>query len=227
VRDITGATTVQVIVQYIRVWDLLPDFTLTETAFRFIWKWTTSGEFSSASAYRALFFGRSSLLGASHLWKTQAPGRVRFFRWLVLHGCCWTSDRLQRHGLSDKDVCALCAQQVETLGHLLLGCVHSQETWFRVLRFLGMEDLVPSREELVAIWWLRKRKAVTKPSCKGFGTLVWLVAWSLWNRRVHERVALQTVALAGAIMEDTRLWARAGFVSIAALLGFCRQVVAP
>jgi hypothetical protein len=31
VRDITGATTVQVIVQYIRVWDLLLDFTLTET----------------------------------------------------------------------------------------------------------------------------------------------------------------------------------------------------
>jgi hypothetical protein len=60
-----------VIVQYIRVWDLLLDFALTETPNHFIWKWTTSGEFSSASAYRALFFGRPPLLGASHLWKTQ------------------------------------------------------------------------------------------------------------------------------------------------------------
>jgi hypothetical protein len=99
-----------------------------------------------------------------------------------------------------------------------------------VLQFFGMADLAPSREEPVAVWWLRTRKAVAKPSRKGFDTLVWLVAWSLWkerNRRVHERAALQPVALAGAIMEDARLWARAGFVSIATLLGFRHRVVAP
>jgi hypothetical protein len=62
---------------------------------------TASGEFSSASAYRALFISRSLLLGASHLWKVQAPRRVRFFCWLVLHDRCWTYNRLQRHGLSD------------------------------------------------------------------------------------------------------------------------------
>jgi hypothetical protein len=39
-----------------------------------------------------------------------------------------------------------------------------------------MADLAPSREELVAVWWLRVRKAVAKPSYKGFDTLVWLVA---------------------------------------------------
>jgi hypothetical protein len=122
VRDITGATTVQVIVQYIRVWGLLIEVAPTETPDRFIWKWTASGEFSPASPYLALFFGRSSLLRASHLWKNQAPGRVHFFGWLVLHGHRWMSDRLRRHGLSDRDVCALCAQEVETLDHLLLVC---------------------------------------------------------------------------------------------------------
>jgi hypothetical protein len=49
VRDITGATTVQVIVQCIRIWDLLLDFALTDIQDHFIWKWTASGEFSSAS----------------------------------------------------------------------------------------------------------------------------------------------------------------------------------
>jgi hypothetical protein len=38
VRDITRATTVQVLAQYITVWDLLLDFTLTEAADRIIWK---------------------------------------------------------------------------------------------------------------------------------------------------------------------------------------------
>jgi hypothetical protein len=98
-----------------------------------------------------------------------------------------------------------------------------------VLRFFGMADLAPSRKEPVAVWWLRARKAVAKPSCKGFDTLVWFVAWSLWkerNRRVHERAPLQPVALARDILEDARLWARAGFMSIATLLGFHRRVVA-
>jgi hypothetical protein len=35
-----------------------------------------------------------------------------------------------------------------------------------------MVDLAPSREESVAVWWLRKWKSVAKPSRKGFDTLV-------------------------------------------------------
>jgi hypothetical protein len=128
VRDINGAMTVQVIIQYIRIWDLLLDFALTDTPDRFIWKWAALGEFFLASAYRALFFGRSPLRGAPQLRKTQALGRVHYFCWLVLHGRCWTFDRLRRHGLSYRDVCTLCTQGFETLAHLLLGCVHSWET---------------------------------------------------------------------------------------------------
>jgi hypothetical protein len=30
-------------------------------------------------------------------------GKCRFFVWLVLHGRCWTSDKLHRHGLKDSD----------------------------------------------------------------------------------------------------------------------------
>jgi hypothetical protein len=93
-----------------------------------------------------------------------------------------------------------------------------------------MVDLAPSREEPVVVWWLRAQKAVAKPSRKGFNTPVWLVVWSLWkerNRHVHERAALQPVVLARAILEDPRLWARAGFASVAVLLGFRRRVVTP
>jgi hypothetical protein len=57
VCDITEATMVQVIPQYIKIWDILVDFTLSKLPNRFICKWTASGEFSSALAYRALFLG--------------------------------------------------------------------------------------------------------------------------------------------------------------------------
>jgi hypothetical protein len=42
-------------------------------------------------------------------------------------GRCWTSDRLRRHGLKDSRTRALCAQEVETLDHLLADCVFSRE----------------------------------------------------------------------------------------------------
>jgi hypothetical protein len=93
-----------------------------------------------------------------------------------------------------------------------------------------MADLAPSREEPVAVRWFRAWKVVAKPTHKGFDTLVWLVVWSLRKERnchVHERAALQPVALARAILEDPRLWARAGFASVAVLLGFRRRVVTP
>jgi hypothetical protein len=67
-----------------------------------------NGIYSSSSAYAALFLGRVDILGARQIWKTQMPGKCKFFAWLVLHGRCWTSDRLHRHGLKDF-LCTMCA----------------------------------------------------------------------------------------------------------------------
>jgi hypothetical protein len=142
VRDITFSHTVSVVVQYLHLWDTLRGYHLSDQPDKFIWKWSSSGEFSSNTMCKALFLGRTCIAGAERIWKFQAPGRCRFFGWLV-HDRCWTSNRLRRHGLRDSDDCALCAQEVETLDHLLLGCVHSWETWFRIMRYYGMQHLTP------------------------------------------------------------------------------------
>jgi hypothetical protein len=71
------------------------------------------------------------------------------------------------------------------------------------------------QEEPVAVWWLQARKAVAKPTHKGFDTLIWLVVWSIWreqNHRIHEWTALQPVVFTGSILEEPWLWAQAGFV---------------
>jgi hypothetical protein len=91
------------------------------------------------------------------------------------------------------------------LDHLLLGCVHSWETWFRVLHYYGLDQLTPLEELPYLDWWLGVRKRVHKSQRKGFDSPVLLVVWSLWkerNLRVHERVALQQVLLAPRILEE-------------------------
>jgi hypothetical protein len=183
VRDIVFTRTVQAVVQYLRLWDMLRGLHLSDQP----------DEFSSSSAYCALFMGRTHLAGTDHIWKIQALGRCRFFGWLVLHGHCWTSNRLRQHGLRDTDDYALCAQEVETLDHLLVGCVFARETWFRILRYFGLQDLTPQVELPFFGWWLGTRKRVHKLQRKGFDSLALLVAWSLWrkrNRQVHERCTL-------------------------------------
>jgi hypothetical protein len=48
-----------------------------------------------------------------------------------------------------------------------------------------------------------------------------LVVWSLWNernRRVHDKAALQPVALAPLILKEARRWARAGFLALSLLV---------
>jgi hypothetical protein len=106
-KDITGALTLPVLMQYLQVWQALQNVHLNhlvKDGFR--WRWNASGRYSASSAYRALFLGQEAILGAREPWKTRAPNKCRFFLWLVLHDRCWTSERLRCHDLKDDDLCA-------------------------------------------------------------------------------------------------------------------------
>jgi hypothetical protein len=92
------------------------------------------------------FNDQGAILGARQLWKTRAPNQCRFYIWLVLLGRCWTSERLQHHGLCNNGPCVQCSQETESLDHLLAQCVFSREVWFRVLQRCGWQHLSPTRQ---------------------------------------------------------------------------------
>jgi hypothetical protein len=98
IRDISGSISVTALTHYVHLWTRLSDVQLVASQpDKFIWKWTSNQQFSAASAYRAFFHGQCSILGASTLCKTRAPPTP-----------CWTSERLERHGLPNNGTCALC-----------------------------------------------------------------------------------------------------------------------
>jgi hypothetical protein len=149
----------------------------------FRWKWTSSGQYSAASTYKAFFLCLTEQLEAKQLWKIKAPNKSRFFLWLLLHGRCWTSGRLQRHGLPNDSNCALYDQEAETLEHLLLHCAYSREVWFRIFRRHGWVALLPTAQQAIIDWWLSVRKRVSKASRNRFVSIFALVVWRLWNER--------------------------------------------
>jgi len=185
VKDISGALTVQVILDFLLVWDITRTITLRAgTPDRLLWKWTSDQNFSTASAYKAFFIGQNSIPGAKILSKTRAPGKCKFFGWLVLHDRCWTSARRRRHNLQTDDSCALCCQESETITHLLVGCSLAREIWHAVLLRLHWQQLaLGSNIFCLADWWSSARKLIPKTDRRSFDCMVILISWILWNER--------------------------------------------
>jgi hypothetical protein len=134
VTYIRGGLTMQVLLDFLSIWDRVQEVNLTDSQDRVIWRWLRDGAFSTASTYRVFFSGQHAIPGARLLHKTRAPGRCGFFIWLALHDRVWTSARRKRHNPQDDDRCALCDQQPETIDHLLVGCSFSKEIWFLLLQ---------------------------------------------------------------------------------------------
>jgi hypothetical protein len=68
-----------------------------------IWRLSSTGQYSARSAYTALFQGDVFFEPVERIWKSWAPGKCKFFMWLVEHNKCWTADRLARRGMDHLD----------------------------------------------------------------------------------------------------------------------------
>jgi len=79
VRDINGALTVQVWLEYFQVWDLVVGTVLQQDVpDQFKWKLTPSGSYSSKSAYSAFFVGTIKFSSWRRIWKSWAPCVANF-----------------------------------------------------------------------------------------------------------------------------------------------------
>ena len=211
----------QVLCQYLKVWEIARDTVLDQTrSDRFVWKWSADGKYSASSTYRAFFAGSTVLLGARELWKTRAPPKVKFFRWLAFHGRLWTADRRRRHGLQDCDACVLCGQASETVEHLFLGCVLARQVWYLLLSPLGLASLTPDADVRFGHWWIRQRKRLDAPAQQLFDSMILLVAWVLWKERnsvTFERsLVSDATSICRKVASEANEWALAGFRSVSA-----------
>jgi hypothetical protein len=93
------------------------------------------------------------------------------------------------------------------MDHLLLVCVHSRKTWFRVLCYFNLDRLTPQEGLPYFEWWLNIRKRVHQSERKGEkrGTYMFM-------RELH------STCVAGATYpEEAQRWTRASFVRIGSL----------
>jgi hypothetical protein len=215
IRDITGSLSTTVNHQYVWLWDQLQTLQLChDVQDKFMWKWSSSQQYSASSAYRAFFCGQCGIPGAKVLSKTKAPPSDKFFIWLMLLDRPWTSDHLHRHRMQNNGDCALYSQAAESISHLLQFCAYSREVWFRLLRPAGFPQLTLQDEMEFADLWLTRCKMVHRDHRKGFDSLVVLISWLVWkqrNDRIFNNSMLHAAQLALWIKEEGLLWVAAGY----------------
>ena len=172
VEDIKGALTVQILVEYLQIWDLVDGLTLQQDVpDQFRWKFTQSGLYSSKLAYAAFFFGTIKFGSWRRSWKSWAPPRCKFFIWLVFHNRCWTADRLAKRDLPHREACPFCDQAEELIHHLLVGCVFTRQVWVMILQHLGLFNLAPGgAESRFSGLWKKASSAVPKDLRKGLNS---------------------------------------------------------
>ena len=106
--------------------------------------WRAVGQYSAKSAYDAQFDGQPRGALQQLIWKVWAPGKIKFFMWLLHHDRLWCNDRLQRRGWKNGYFCQLCLRSLESSTHLLWNCPTSQQIWARAAEWKGCGALNPA-----------------------------------------------------------------------------------
>ena len=181
VRDIRGATTVAVLAEYFRLWDILSEVVLQpDVDDSHVWQFSASDSYSTKSAYEGFFNGAVQFRPWERIWKSWAAGKCKFFMWLVAHNRCWMADRLAKRELPHPERCPLCDQAEETINHLLVSCVFSRQVWFNILQRVGLQDLSPQPEDIsFDDWWAGTNSGIDGQTRKGLNSLIILGAWSI------------------------------------------------
>ena len=137
-----------------------------------VWRLSTNRKYSAKSAYEGMFLGAIPFRPWEMIWKSWAPGKCRFFMWLVAHKRCWTVDRLARRGLPTRICCPLCDQHEELINHLLCACPFSREFWFLLLQKLSLQALTPQIDDVYFDdWWESAESLIDNQTRKGLNSI--------------------------------------------------------
>ena len=218
-----GITT-QHIIEFVNLWTKVREFHLVEgTADDITWKFTTSGLYTAASAYKAQFEGLTRSTMLEMVWKNWAPPKCKLFAWLVLQNRVWTADRLQRRGWPNCGLCQLCKREAESATHLLFKCRYTIRVWNMVIAWLGLSMIDTSQWHSFSSmqdWW-NSVIYTNGTQRKSLASLIMLVCWEIWTERnvhVFRHVSTMPTVIFERIKSESVVWCAAGAKQLGSII---------
>ena len=223
ISDIKGALNMQVLIEYLHLWDLLSNIELQAGVDdTHIWRFSTSRVYSTKSTYEALFIGATQFGSWERIWKSWAPGKCKFFMWTMAHNRCWIADRLAKRGLNHPPKCPLCDQVGESIDHLLVSCVFTRQFWFCILQQFGLQAVAPRLDEHCFFdWWAKASSRFSGQVKEGVDSIIILGSWLVWKHRNYCVFDGGTPSLSRVMTtfrEDVQQWSVAGARGVSYLL---------
>jgi hypothetical protein len=152
IKNLKQISTSEQLEEFILLFDILSDIQLNENRDAIQWRWSTSGEYTAATAYEAQFLGAYPLFRASAIWQAKTEPKYRFFAWLVLLGKTLTTDNLQKKWPCELN-CPLCYCELETGDNLLTECIFLEAVWDKVAQAFQVHLVVlPFQKGTVQDW---------------------------------------------------------------------------
>jgi hypothetical protein len=123
--------------------------------------------------------------------RTRAEGKHIIFAWLLVQKKILTIDRLVERSWPCDPICPLCDHEQETVEHLCLACVFSQEVWVLVARWTDGLIHIPSVTAIMEEWWNSSMTRHSKEVGRLIASLLIYTSWNIWkerDRRIFDRV---------------------------------------
>lgn len=147
---------------------------------QWIWKIGQCEEMSSKAIYEAMLSTDRDESGSKEnwewVWKISAYHKIRIFFWKLLHKAIPVKDQLSCRGMQLEPNRPICANEPETIEHLLRRCGAVKEIWRKQKgRQWNQTEL-----DMDITDWLRENAKLRKSSDKS--TFAFSI-WSIWCKR--------------------------------------------
>jgi hypothetical protein len=195
---------------FVNLWNLLNQINLTEQPDSITWRLSSTGQYSTRSAYAVQFHGSFADHNWESIWESRAENKCKFFYWLALQNRLWTADRIIKHGGQANGTCKLCYTHQEGALHMLATCPYSVAVWNDLQDWLGTTLQAPLNNCYRAFksWW-SSMFILHDTNAKEKVQKVVYTAWNIWKlrcRRVFDNKGISTAQLQELIQHDVQQW---------------------
>ncbi|KAJ3689792.1 hypothetical protein LUZ61_018956 [Rhynchospora tenuis] len=171
-----------------------------------IWKWSATGNYSSASAYRLLADPGWRSPYHSILWKLKIPPKVRVFLWLALLDRILTQQNLLIRNWPTISACKCCSLDcTETTAHLFILCDFAKQIWSRLRIRYNIPPLLDPPD--LHTFWTQNRAVIGDIWDVIWAATIWII-WKERNRRVFSSRSLSSTLLMAEICATIEAWKR-------------------
>lgn len=179
-------------VQRLRQW-LPPDLVLQVTQVVFdpdqkdclVWLPSSTGEFSTASAWEDLREKRNVSLVDRLIWCPLVPLKISFFVWRLVRGFLPLDSQLRRRGLSIVSRCDCCLTSEESIVHLFVTGPVAANVWNHYAQRFGIMNFSFMGVSSMLLGWYNSHRRVSVEHVRVVVPL--LILWFIWRERNSSR----------------------------------------